>query len=184
MKQKGFTLVELLVVISIIGLLSSIVLAATKVARTESRDAKRVADIREIATALDFFYTQNNAYPYVNEVGSWAVAWADLATCLKTGVGCVNNGTQNIAAYVPVLANLPQDPQFSAGTGLPTYYYNTYSTDPVCPGNTAYRLAVQLEATNAALQSTIPGGFYQSNHMCVAANKWYCIGVGQCNDFN
>ena len=108
MKQKGFTLVELLVVISIIGLLSSIVLAATKVARTESRDAKRVADIREIATALDFFYTQNNAYPYVNEVGSWAVAWADLATCLKTGVGCVNNGTQNIAAYVPVLANLPQ----------------------------------------------------------------------------
>jgi prepilin-type N-terminal cleavage/methylation domain-containing protein len=62
-EQKGFTLIELLVVIAIIGLLASVVLLALNSARQKSRDAKRLADVRQIASALELYYNDNNAYP-------------------------------------------------------------------------------------------------------------------------
>ncbi len=63
-KNKGFTLIELLVVIAIIGILSSIVLASLNTARVKGRDAKRVADIKQIQTALEMYADSNNgAYP-------------------------------------------------------------------------------------------------------------------------
>ncbi len=61
--QKGFTLIELLVVIAIIGLLASVVLLALGSARQKARDAKRVADVRQIQSALELFYNDNNRYP-------------------------------------------------------------------------------------------------------------------------
>ena len=62
--QKGFTLIELLVVIAIIGLLASVVLLALNSARSKSRDAKRVADVRQLASALELYYNDNNGYPH------------------------------------------------------------------------------------------------------------------------
>lgn len=55
-------MIELLVVIAIIGLLASVVLLALNSARAKSRDAKRLADIRQVATALELYYNDNNAY--------------------------------------------------------------------------------------------------------------------------
>ena len=54
--KKGFTLIELLVVIAIIGILATIVLASLNSARQRSRDAKRIADLRNLQTAMDLFY--------------------------------------------------------------------------------------------------------------------------------
>ena len=53
MSKKGFTLIELLVVVSIIGLLASIVVVSLGGARSQGRDAKRQADIRQIQTAQE-----------------------------------------------------------------------------------------------------------------------------------
>ena len=61
--QKGFTLIELLVVIAIIGLLSTLAVVALNSARQKSRDSKRVADIKQIQTALELYYSENNGYP-------------------------------------------------------------------------------------------------------------------------
>ncbi|HEX3099362.1 MAG TPA: type II secretion system protein [Patescibacteria group bacterium] len=65
--QKGFTLIELLVVIAIIGLLASVVLLALNSARQKSRDAKRLADVRQIASALELYFDAavggSNGYP-------------------------------------------------------------------------------------------------------------------------
>ncbi len=63
MKNKGFTLIELLIVIAIIGILAAIVLVNLNSSRQKSRDAKRIADVREIMTALDIFYDDNGGYP-------------------------------------------------------------------------------------------------------------------------
>jgi type II secretion system protein G len=69
-QQKGFTLIELLVVIAIIGLLASVVLLALNSARQKSRDAKRLADVRQIASALELYFNDNNKYPATTEFGS------------------------------------------------------------------------------------------------------------------
>lgn len=55
-KQKGFTLVELLVVVAIIGMLAAIVLVSLGPARQRARDARRQADIRQVSTALELCY--------------------------------------------------------------------------------------------------------------------------------
>jgi prepilin-type N-terminal cleavage/methylation domain-containing protein len=62
-KQRGFTLIELLVVIAIIGLLASIILASLDQARKKGRDARRIADVKEVQLALELYYDANSGYP-------------------------------------------------------------------------------------------------------------------------
>ncbi|MFA5247772.1 MAG: type II secretion system protein [Patescibacteria group bacterium] len=61
--QKGFTLIELLVVIAIIGLLSTMSVVALNTARQKSRDAKRLSDMKQVQTALELYYSDQNRYP-------------------------------------------------------------------------------------------------------------------------
>jgi prepilin-type N-terminal cleavage/methylation domain-containing protein len=61
--KRGFTLIELLVVIAIIGILSSIVLASLNTARQKSRDARRVADIKQVQLAMQLYYDATSQYP-------------------------------------------------------------------------------------------------------------------------
>ena len=72
--KAGFTLIELLVVIAIIGLLASVVLLALNSAREKSREAKRLADIRQLASAFELYYNDNNAYPTQATVGGGVLA--------------------------------------------------------------------------------------------------------------
>ncbi len=60
---RGFTLIELLVVIAIIGILSSIVLASLNTARQKSRDARRIADVKQLQLALQLYFDANSEYP-------------------------------------------------------------------------------------------------------------------------
>lgn len=59
---RGFTLIELLVVIAIIGILSSVVLASLNSAREKGRDARRIADIKQLQLALELYYDANGSY--------------------------------------------------------------------------------------------------------------------------
>ncbi len=61
--KRGFTLIEILVVIAIIGLLSSVVLASLATSRAKARDAKRIADLDEVKKALELYYDSNGGYP-------------------------------------------------------------------------------------------------------------------------
>lgn len=61
--KSAFTLIELLVVIAIIGILSTLAIVALGDARVKARDAKRITDVKQIATALELYFIDNGSYP-------------------------------------------------------------------------------------------------------------------------
>lgn len=71
--KKGFTLIELLVVVAIIGLLASIVVVALGTARQGGRNARAVADLRQIQTAFELFYDSRSPNTYPNIPDAWTV---------------------------------------------------------------------------------------------------------------
>lgn len=60
---KGFTLVELLVVISIMGILTVISLASFTSAQIKARDAQRKSDLEQTAKALMLYYSDTGTFP-------------------------------------------------------------------------------------------------------------------------
>ncbi len=66
----GFTLIELLVVIAIIGILSTLAVVSLQGARERARDTKRIADVKQIQTALELYYNDASSYPAELIVGS------------------------------------------------------------------------------------------------------------------
>lgn len=59
----GFTLVELLVVISIISILASIALVSFRSTQMKGRDAQRKSDLKQMANALELYYSDYGKYP-------------------------------------------------------------------------------------------------------------------------
>jgi len=82
---KGFTLVELLVVITIIGVLSTMTVVYLESARMSARDARRLADIKQIQLALKMYYNDLGTYP----------------AAVAPGTGSIANGGTNYLLRVP-----------------------------------------------------------------------------------
>lgn len=156
-KTDGFTLVELLVVISIISLLSSVVVASVNSARAKARDARRVSDLRQIVTALEFYYDTYGTYPLGSQGND---VWS--GHCPSFG-----NNDNYIAGLAPTfVATLPRDPRFDEGQQCYIYRSNgnwyillahfTMETivggDPSAPGNPAY---IQALDRTCCIQPTI-----------------------------
>jgi prepilin-type N-terminal cleavage/methylation domain-containing protein len=63
-KDKGYTLAELLIVLSVIGLLMTTSAIMLNDSLKRSRDSRRKADLEMMATALELYYKDNGGYPY------------------------------------------------------------------------------------------------------------------------
>ncbi len=127
---KGFTLLELLVVITIIGLLSAVGLASYTRAQARARDAKRQGDLTTLRNALELYYSENNSYV------STGGAWQDVATAL--------------APLVPTFTKqISSDP----GGGSLVYRYRSVTTQGYClEGDLETATSTQTTCT-VALQS-------------------------------
>jgi prepilin-type N-terminal cleavage/methylation domain-containing protein len=84
--QQAFTLIEMLVVISIIGVLASIVLVSYTGAQRQARDTQRKSDLKQYQNVLENYTTNNNGlYPVVAGATNISVM------CSTLGLGV--NGT-------------------------------------------------------------------------------------------
>lgn len=63
--QKGFTLVELLIVVAIIGILASLLTANFIGVRQRSRDAQRKSDLRQMQSGLELYRSDQGSYPTI-----------------------------------------------------------------------------------------------------------------------
>ncbi|MBI5370144.1 prepilin-type N-terminal cleavage/methylation domain-containing protein [Candidatus Uhrbacteria bacterium] len=61
--SRGFTLLEILVVIAIIALIGVFAAVAVNAARSKQRDATRLANIRQLQSALEDHFNEGNTYP-------------------------------------------------------------------------------------------------------------------------
>ena len=71
-ETKGFTIIELLVVIGIIVILAALIIVNINQARMSGRDSKRIADVASIQLALEMYRNANGEYP--TEESNWAAA--------------------------------------------------------------------------------------------------------------
>jgi len=69
---RGFTLIELMVVIAIIAILATVGLTIYTQAEKSARDGKRIADIQEIQKGLEQYYAVNGDYPATLGAASFA----------------------------------------------------------------------------------------------------------------
>lgn len=111
MNKKGFTLIELLVVIAIIGLLSTLAVVALGSARQKANDSKRLSDIKQVQTALELYYTDNNEYPAGTAIDLGDTNYACLnsegfaaAGCTSPYMGLVPKGPSNDEFYTYTVA--------------------------------------------------------------------------------
>lgn len=70
--QKGFTIVELLIVIVVIGILAALVLNTFAGVQRRARDTQRRTDVNSIATNLEVYYNDNGGYPLAATVANLA----------------------------------------------------------------------------------------------------------------
>ena len=120
--KKGFTLVELLVVISIIGTLVAILLPNFMGARERAKDAQKIQDAYAIKNALRMYYNDNQAYP--TPVGTGNTIAIPTGYMAATGLGFTYaqpNGTDGFLITIPLESGQgteDTDSQTKCGIGI------------------------------------------------------------------
>ncbi len=150
--QSGFTIVELLIVIVIIGILAGLVITTFVGIQGRARNSERQTDINSISTQLEGYFAKNSGYPSLADLnsGTWRTnnevkigdgdkAFADPSSpTTVTLSGTVPSAVGNSYSYVPTPANC-NSPTTAAAPPVA-------GTTPYCSG---YTLTAFME--NAAV---------------------------------
>lgn len=151
MRHKAFTLVELLIVVAIIAILSTIGVVAYSNAREKSKISKAKAEVGSIANAIKIYYSAEKSLPGVITSGCYAAE----ATCLAV---------LQTKGYIQSLSSGPDSSSTCDDTTCYKYYYSSSSPR-------YYSVGIQLSS-----KETGPFKYPAENCGDAAASKSYCEG--------
>lgn len=125
-RQLGFTLVELLIVIAIMGLLTAISVTQFQTAKKKANDVARKGDLNAVSKALQMYFADYGKMPDASATGEIVIG----------GVGISWGGEFKDSSNYIYMKQLPVENK----KGAPPYCYKTNS-----PTNKAYALFALLE---------------------------------------
>jgi prepilin-type N-terminal cleavage/methylation domain-containing protein len=113
----GFSIIEVMIVVAIIGILSAVGYANFSQGSEQSRDAQRQGDLRIVSTALDLYKSKYGRYP---EGCNGPNTWSGHAPSLDC-----SSGNQYIVGLAPeFIPRLPQDPKLNGNDSGYAYLTN------------------------------------------------------------
>jgi len=118
-RRKGFTLVEILIVVIILGILAAIVIPQFTEASNDARESALASDLQTVRSQLELYKVQHlEKYPDVDEAGA-----ADTANFIARLTGKTDqDGKINAAgAFGPYLQKFPSNPFVTANANLVTF---------------------------------------------------------------
>ena len=147
--RKGFSLVELLVVIGIVGILSSTFLGIFGSVRKSSRDSRRIADLEQAEQALRLYYGKCGMYP-----GSFDAVTKECEGGQSGGSGLDPDSWGELSDILSKaeigVTDIPNDPVIGK-----TYEYFVQRATGQTPRAQCYVLKAVLESDHAALSRDI-----------------------------
>ena len=162
--RKGFTLIEILIVVAIIAILASVVLVGLGPTQQAGRDARRLSDLHETQNGLELYYNKCGFYP-----GSAAATACTAANNVNTG-GYASMVTAITGSGLGI-PSIPLDP-----TNATPHIYR-FATDANASN---YILSAVLENKNNSVFTSytpLPTGIYTIgdtlNNACVSPE--YCV---------
>ena len=125
--KKAFTIIELLIVVAIIALLSSVIFIRIDTARAEARDSKRKSEADSLRKALEFYNADNSKYP---QIANWIKIEQD-----------VDEGGPFNQAMNSFFPSMPRDPLYPKEDGGKVFSYQYKSAND----GSGYKLHIEME---------------------------------------
>lgn len=186
--KKGFTLIELMIAISIVAIIAAVGITSFSQSQKLARDARRKQDLRSIAVALELYYQKYGHFPcVVGTGGGWLKSGTTVSNWITNDSGTCATGTSLDSTFIN---SMPIDPSKQSHAGQPQsdatslgYGYFSAAWNPTTsPANACNKAAGQSYILVAGLENASdPEAF---------ANKSYkqCDGVttlttGTASDF-
>jgi len=162
--SKGFTLIEMLIVIAVISILAGIVLVGITGFQSSARDTKRVGDLRSIQNNLELYFTRCGHYPTSGTCGNPST----------TGLEWDALETELVAQGIISADRLANDPQNNpSNSASPTYEYGVSSD------GSSYTMKAILENNSSALapgSGDIDGTSNGLTCQDSSTDFFYCVG--------